>query len=193
MELLPHCSGTALPKMPNSPDIAATLAYSRYATGALAVRPEERAELEAAIDTPFEWGRAGAAIDGSVSDGDAAALAAALRTLRRRVFMHTLARDLTGRADFAEVCANMTRLAETALNGAVRLHHRALVALHGEPRDDDGQRRRSSSSSAWASSAAASSTSRPTSTSSSSIRMTARPTARALSAIASSSNGSAGA
>ena len=53
-----------------------------------------------------------------------------------------------------------------------------LVAVHGEPRDERGDAQ-ASSWSAWASWAAASSTSRRTSISSSSIRRTARPTARA--------------
>ncbi len=53
--------------------------------------------------------------------------------------LHTLARDLTGRADLAEVCANMTELAETALSARPSpLHHAALAALHGEPRDEHG-------------------------------------------------------
>ncbi len=63
---------------------------------------------------------------------------AALRVLRRRVLIQTLTRDLTGRAGLTEVCANMTALAEAALRSAVTLHHHALAAEHGEPRDDRG-------------------------------------------------------
>ncbi len=54
------------------------------------------------------------------------------------MFIQTLARDLTGRADLAEVCANMTTLAEVALRAAVALHHRLLAGEHGEPRDERG-------------------------------------------------------
>ena len=64
-------------------------------------------------------------------------LATKLRTLRRRAFVHTLARDLTGRADLSEVCGNMTTLAEMALRAATELHGRALLASHGTPRDED--------------------------------------------------------
>src|SRR5262249_2101003 len=44
----------------------------------------------------------------------------------------------TGRADLREVCANMTTLAETAIGSAIYLHHRALAADFGEPRDGEG-------------------------------------------------------
>ncbi len=47
--------------------------------------------------------------------------------------VHTIARDLTRRADLAEVCAGVTTLAEMAIDAAVRLHHRALAADFGEP------------------------------------------------------------
>jgi len=126
--------------MPQAPNFAEALAYSRYATGALDVRPGERALLEATLDARFEWEPAAIAIAAAVGAGDAPALAKALRELRRRVFLRTLARDLTGRADLAEVCFNMTALAETALRAAVDLHHAALAAAHGEPRDEHGRK-----------------------------------------------------
>ena len=105
--------------MTNALELPDALAYSRYATAALDLRPDERAELAATLDAPFRWAPAEAAIAAASDAGDPAALAATLRTLRRRVFVQTLARDLTGRADLAEVCANMTTLAEVALRAAV--------------------------------------------------------------------------
>ena len=125
--------------MPTALALADALAYSRYAAAALDPRPDERAELEATLDAPFRWETAEAAIGAAVDDGDAPQLAAALRRLRRRVFVQTLARDLTGRAGLAEVCANMTTLAEVALRSTVTLHHRSLAAEHGEPRDEHGE------------------------------------------------------
>ncbi len=125
--------------MPSAADLAAALAYSRYATQALAAHPEERALLEATLDAPYAWGPARAEVAGAVEAGDAARLAATLRRLRRRVYLHTLARDVTGRAGLAEVCANMTTLAETAARAAAQLHHAALAAAHGEPRDEQGR------------------------------------------------------
>src|SRR6185369_10050749 len=123
----------------SSSELASALSYSHYATAALAARPDERPRLEATIAERFDWESAASAIATCVDDGDADALARALRTLRMRAFVHTLARDLTGRADLTEVCAAMTTLAETALRAALALHHRALAARHGEPRDADGR------------------------------------------------------
>ena len=52
------------------PDLATALAYSRYATGMLAARPDERARLEATIDAPFAWDAALAEIDACVGLGE---------------------------------------------------------------------------------------------------------------------------
>jgi glutamate-ammonia-ligase adenylyltransferase len=162
MAMLVHCSGStpgAIPArtfaaptdgaapatdldlfpMPNTTEVAAALAYSRYATAALEMRPDERAEVVATADAPFDWGAAEASIARDLAGGDPAALAATLRRARRRVFVQTLVRDLTGRAGLAEVCANMTMLAESALRAAVTLHHRALATEYGEPRDERGE------------------------------------------------------
>ena len=124
--------------MENPLDLTAALAYSRYATVALGARPDEREMLDATVDAPFDWGAAREALAGRVTAGDAKALSEALRRLRRRVFIHAMARDLTGRAMLAEVCADMSTLAEVALSSAVALHHPALAADFGEPRDEGG-------------------------------------------------------
>ena len=120
-------------------DVPAALAFSRYATAALSARPDERAWLDAVVDAPFDWIPATRAIDAAAGSGDAATLATALRTLRRRVVIQTLVRDLTGRADLAEVCGSVTRLAEIAIGASVALHHGVLAAAHGEPRGSDGR------------------------------------------------------
>ncbi|MEP7180844.1 MAG: bifunctional [glutamate--ammonia ligase]-adenylyl-L-tyrosine phosphorylase/[glutamate--ammonia-ligase] adenylyltransferase [Betaproteobacteria bacterium] len=129
----------SLPVPPRATDLDRALAYSRYADAALSAHPHDRVALAATLDAPWAWPAARAAIDAQVAAGDPVALAAELRTLRRRLFVHTLARDLTGRAPLAEVCAAMTALAELSLNAAVALHHAALAADHGEPRDDRGE------------------------------------------------------
>ena len=90
------------------------LAFSRYAERALNAHPALRDEIAATIDAPFDWKAAQRGVEAAVVGDDATALAAALRTLRRRVFVHTLARDLTGRAPFGEVAQTMTTLAEHA-------------------------------------------------------------------------------
>ena len=125
--------------MTKVPDLESALAYSRYATTALAARPDEKTRLLATVDTPFDWAGARAALATTVDAGDARALADELRRLRRRVFIHAMVRDLTARADLVEVCADMSTLAETALSSATRLHHRALALEFGEPRDEQGE------------------------------------------------------
>ncbi|MEP6678816.1 MAG: bifunctional [glutamate--ammonia ligase]-adenylyl-L-tyrosine phosphorylase/[glutamate--ammonia-ligase] adenylyltransferase, partial [Betaproteobacteria bacterium] len=109
------------------------LGWSRYVRDAFAAHPALRNEVAASVDAPFDWTAAAHALDAIVSGGDGAALSGALRILRRRVFVHTLARDLTGRAPLAEVLATITRLAEAALDAATTLHARELAEAHGEP------------------------------------------------------------
>ena len=124
--------------MPTLPPRLAALSYSHYATQALVAHPEDGDWLADACTTPFDWATAEAALASVVAGGDAAGLARALRRLRRRVYLHSMLRDLDGAASLDEVCGNMTRLAGTAIDAAVTLHHRALAAAHGEPRDESG-------------------------------------------------------
>jgi len=118
-------------------DLAEALEFSRYAARLRSAQPELVAHLVAAVDLPpsLENGQHELA---AATDG--AALAPALRRLRQRVVLSTLLRDLTGRADLTEVCATMTRLAETAIAAAVDLHHRELARAHGEPIGADSGR-----------------------------------------------------
>ena len=111
-------------------DLTRALAFSRYAERALAAQPDLTAVVDAAVAGPFQW----AAPEGSLgTPADAAALGRLLRTLRRRVFLHTLVRDLTGRAALPEVCAAQTRLADVALAAATAFHSAELTAAHGAP------------------------------------------------------------
>jgi len=119
-------------------DLARAFEFSRYAARCAAAHPDLRASLEASLDTPFDVPAAAAALP-----AEAAALGRALRQLRMRAFLHTMLRDLTGRADLAEVGATMTALADTALEHAVRAHDAELAAAHGAPRGDDSGERQS--------------------------------------------------
>jgi glutamate-ammonia-ligase adenylyltransferase len=114
-------------------DLARALAFSHFARRVLAAHPDWEAWLPGALDAPFDWTEARAAIDDAVRVADAASLAGALRTTRARLMLHTLARDLTGRADLGEVCGAVTTLAEVAIAAATTLHHGLLAAAHGEP------------------------------------------------------------
>lgn len=119
-------------------DFLNALRFSHYAMAALGAHPDEVERLAATIDAPFAWSDEESAIDRVAAGDDGAALASALRRLRRLLFVHTIARDLSGRADWREVCIAVTRLAELAIRAAVMLHHRRLAATHGEPRGQHG-------------------------------------------------------
>jgi glutamate-ammonia-ligase adenylyltransferase len=114
-------------------DLERALAFSGYAQRALASDASLREWLAASLEHRFAWDDAQAAFDAAVVAGDAPALAATLRRWRTRTMLHTLARDLTRRADLDEVCAAVTALAERAIDASVRLHHAALASVHGEP------------------------------------------------------------
>src|SRR5437879_1432009 len=113
-------------------DLDRALAFSRYASQALGASPALREEIFAILDTPSDWSADRAALTETTAPGGEGGLAATLRTLRRRVFVHTLCRDLTGRASLGEVMGAGTTLAETAIGGAVTLHARTLSAGHGD-------------------------------------------------------------
>ncbi|MFO1310554.1 MAG: bifunctional [glutamate--ammonia ligase]-adenylyl-L-tyrosine phosphorylase/[glutamate--ammonia-ligase] adenylyltransferase [Burkholderiales bacterium] len=113
-------------------DLTQALAYSRYANRAFTADPGLAEEVAGSIDAPFPWpGPAAFAGD------DEASLAARLRRLRTRLFVHTMLRDLTGRAPLTEVCRAMTRLADLAIRETVRVHAAALDAAHGAPIGDE--------------------------------------------------------
>ena len=110
------------------------LAFSHYARRVVEARPALRGELDATVDAPFDWRAARAALADVVAAPDAPArLGQALRQLRARVMLHTLVRDLTGRATLAEVCGAVTTLADLSIDAAVTTGRRELVAVHGEP------------------------------------------------------------
>jgi glutamate-ammonia-ligase adenylyltransferase len=113
-------------------DLSAALGYSRYAERALAAQPALVEALEASVGQPFDWAPAEQAIELAAAQSPSA-LASALRRLRTRVFLHTMARDLTGRASLDEVLQAVTRLAEVAIPAAVATHARALGEAHGQP------------------------------------------------------------
>jgi len=114
-------------------DFDRALAFSRYAQRTLAAQPTLADWLVARLEAPFDWDAPRHDIRVAADSGDAVALARTLRQWRARLMVHTIARDLTRRADLAEVCAGVTTLADVAIDAAVRLHHRALAADFGEP------------------------------------------------------------
>src|SRR6266853_264705 len=94
------------------------LEYSRYARQLVAARPELREELERAKDSG--WTReAMQTFLHQQGAGDEAALHSALRRLRQRVLLRTMARDLSGHAGLDEVCGTMSALAEVAIEASL--------------------------------------------------------------------------
>jgi glutamate-ammonia-ligase adenylyltransferase len=118
-------------------DLDRALAFSRYAQRTLAARPALADWLAATLESPFDWEPARRALAAASATGDPSALAGALRQWRAQLMVHTIARDLTRRADLAEVCAAVTTLADVAIGEAASLHRRLLVADYGEPRGDE--------------------------------------------------------
>lgn len=118
-------------------DLDRALAFSLYARRLLAARPLWYEWLLAKLETPFDRQGAQVAIQAAVDSGDPATLDGVLRESRARLMLHTIARDLTGRAALAEVCDGVTWLAERGIAAATALHHRMLVEALGEPVGDE--------------------------------------------------------
>jgi glutamate-ammonia-ligase adenylyltransferase len=94
--------------------------YSRFARQSLEARPELREELERAAHSAWTRETMQSFLRSQVLD-DERALHAALRNMRRRVLLRTMARDLSGHADLQEVCRTMSWLAEAAIGAALDL------------------------------------------------------------------------
>lgn len=73
----------------------------------------------------------------AITDEDS--LKIALRRLRQQAIAHIALRDLTGKADLAEVVESMTLLADITTNIALTQLHQQLTRLYGEPLDSTGQ------------------------------------------------------
>jgi len=112
--------------------------YSRYLQGRLAALPELRAALAAGLDQPFSRAEMAARLAGQPWT-DEAGLKQALRRLRQEVMCRVIVRDLSGRADLAEVTRTLTDLAELALQQALGWLQADLAALHGQPLDAAGR------------------------------------------------------
>ncbi|MFN3545242.1 MAG: bifunctional [glutamate--ammonia ligase]-adenylyl-L-tyrosine phosphorylase/[glutamate--ammonia-ligase] adenylyltransferase [Thiobacillus sp.] len=111
---------------------------SRYARRLLAAQPQLAQALADRLDQPFTRAEMTAFLaKPPCTDEDA--LNRRLRQLRQRVWLVTTARDLAGTADLAEVTATWSALAEVSIQAALDLHHAALAARHGEPRDSAGR------------------------------------------------------
>ncbi len=114
---------------------------SRFGRRLLMAQPQLAEFAAARLDRPFDAAAMRAFLDTPPCAGEEA-LHQRLRQLRQRVWLVTTARDLTGRADLAEVVATWSTLAEVCIAAALDFHHAALAARHGEPRDKAGRPQR---------------------------------------------------
>lgn len=112
-------------------DLDDALEFSLYARRLRAARPELFAAVTASLGSPFLVG--GDEDTALRQAADPRALAVSLRSLRQKIFLGSMLRDLTGQADLFEICAAMTRLAEVAIGAAVEAHQRWLAEAHGHP------------------------------------------------------------
>ncbi|MFY9316919.1 MAG: bifunctional [glutamate--ammonia ligase]-adenylyl-L-tyrosine phosphorylase/[glutamate--ammonia-ligase] adenylyltransferase [Burkholderiales bacterium] len=113
------------------PDPIRKIALSRYAGARLAARPELAVDvdLERAAGRAFHVAALREALAGCAGD-DEAAFKRRLRRLRERVLLRTMARDLEGAADLAEVCTTMSDLADACLAAALEwLGERELIVV----------------------------------------------------------------
>jgi glutamate-ammonia-ligase adenylyltransferase len=102
------------------PDPIRKIALSRHALQRLDAHPELATEVDAtrAARAPFGAAEMTVALAGA-RDDDEAALKRRLRHLRERVLLRTMARDLEGLADLAEVCSTFSDLAELAIGACL--------------------------------------------------------------------------
>lgn len=116
------------------------LDHSRFARRLVQGDRELAQEIGEAAREP--WTRAAMeAFVAKQAPADEIELGSALRRLRMRVILRTLARDLAGAAELAEVCATMTTLAEVALELAQTFVEEEMYSRFGRPYAGDGSGR----------------------------------------------------
>ena len=97
------------------------------------IEAEPRLKLDAGVERPFSAEEMRAPLP-AANDGDESGLFRALRSLRKRVMLRLIARDLGGLASLAEVLATTTALAEVTLSHALAWLDERLAAQHGRSR-----------------------------------------------------------
>ena len=117
--------------------IEAILPCSRYAQRLLESEAELLTELRQNVEHSFLREEMQAFLNANTdAANDEAGLNSILRSLRKRVMLRLVARDLGGLADLGEVMTSMTDLAETTIGFALGRHHAWLTdpGRYGQPR-----------------------------------------------------------
>jgi len=128
------------PDHPVETVIDSILPYSRYAQRLLDSEPELRVELEKNLHRPFVAAEMRQFLDAdAVAASDEAGLQRILRSLRKKVMLRLLARDLGGLGDLAEVMRSMTDLGETTIRFALERQQAWLTDpnRYGRPRNKE--------------------------------------------------------
>lgn len=116
---------------------ASILPFSRYVQRLLESEPELHTELLQNLQRPFlrEEMHAFLSTDPVTAENETA-LHGALRSLRKRVMLRLVVRDLSGMADLAEVMISMTDLAEITISFALERHQTWLAdpSRYGPPK-----------------------------------------------------------
>jgi glutamate-ammonia-ligase adenylyltransferase len=108
--------------------IRSSLTFSRYAQRLLESEPGLWAELIDNIQQPFQMEKMQAYLNNFPNAAtDKSSLYSALRSLRKRVMLNLVVRDLSGLADLSEVMVCMTNLAEVTICFSLKCHQTWLV------------------------------------------------------------------
>jgi len=105
---------------------------SHYLARLLAAEPELQSWLREHYLATCDAGLIQRCLDEFPAD-DEAQLSRALRSLRKRVMLHLISRDLGGLCDLSEVMRGMTALAELTVRRAHTFTMQTLVAQYGDP------------------------------------------------------------
>ncbi|MFZ2162964.1 MAG: bifunctional [glutamate--ammonia ligase]-adenylyl-L-tyrosine phosphorylase/[glutamate--ammonia-ligase] adenylyltransferase [Sideroxyarcus sp.] len=105
---------------------------SRYLSHLLDADPELLRWLHEYHRTPCDYKVINGWLDALPADSEEQ-LSCALRSLRKRVMLHVLTRDLNGLSNLDEVMRGMTALAEIAVRRTRQFAMQSLVEQHGQP------------------------------------------------------------
>lgn len=105
--------------------------YSRYVSRSFRRVPTTVERIASSLNESFPW----FSWNDRLAKADASTLDATLRELRREVMLYTMLRDIAGQATVSEVVQEVSALADTAVQTAVRAHSMNLFGTMSPPHD----------------------------------------------------------
>ncbi len=112
---------------------------SRYAERLCHAKPILVEQLRIAAHLPFTTAMMHAGLLTAILTEEEALFHAALRHLRQQVMLRLIFRDINGRADFAEVAATISALADVTVSAALQFHSRVVARQFGLDEHDLAQ------------------------------------------------------